>query len=205
MSTPMNPMDPRDDALEGTTSGGSDRIVRGDSFTTSERLDAGESLTTSGGFDAGDSLTASDSLSVEPARTPAGTAMTTSSMPTSGGSQGGPSRVGQAAGQVGQAAGQVGQAASKVVTSARQRVSGLAQSLRRNVQSNPIGFAFGGVGLGLIAGMLAPASRKEEQTMAPAAGRVNQGVSKATQSVRVVARETAEYARQLEQESKEQG
>ncbi len=94
---------------------------------------------------------------------------------------------------------------SRAARGTRQRVSSMTSRARQGVQSNPLGFALGGVGLGMLAGMLAPTGRKEAQAMQPATSRLRRGAQVARTTVSDVAREAALHAREVERQHRQGG
>lgn len=95
--------------------------------------------------------------------------------------------------------------AGRVAAGLRSSVTSATSRARQGVQSNPLGFALGGVGLGMLAGMLAPTGRKEAQAMQPTASRLRTGAQNVRAAVSDVAREAAFEARQVEQQRKQAG
>ncbi len=95
--------------------------------------------------------------------------------------------------------------AGRAAAGMRSTLTSATSRARQGVQSNPLGFALGGVGLGMLAGMLAPTGRKEAQAMQPAASRLRRGAQSARTSVGDIARQASLEARQVELQRKQGG
>ena len=90
--------------------------------------------------------------------------------------------------------------AGRAASGLRTALSTTSSRARQGVQRNPLGFALSGVGLGMLAGMVAPTGRKEAQAMQPTASRLRRGAESVRASVSDIARQAALEARQVEQQ-----
>jgi hypothetical protein len=88
---------------------------------------------------------------------------------------------------------------SDVKARAKEKVSGTAQGARRMAgaaQENPLGLALGSVAVGILAGMLVPSTRVEDEKLGDVSDQVKE-------KVKVTAQEAGERGRQVAQEAAE--
>lgn len=87
---------------------------------------------------------------------------------------------------------------------AKGRLESTATKAREGVKRNPLGMTIGGIGLGTLAGLLAPTSSKEERGAEGPMSKLRQGVTSVRRTVAEVADEASRTARQVELERKQQ-
>ncbi len=92
--------------------------------------------------------------------------------------------------------GKVGLATSKVSdsTPSGDQVKGQAKQAVSVAKGNPIGLALGSIGVGFLAGMLIPETKKEHETLGPIADKVKSNVADTAQ-------EALEHGKQVAQET----